>query len=81
MPPESSDTTGVLFEGDVVEVEAVAVKPGFGSHCRADDRKPQLVWRNIVLFAYLHIAAIYGAFLFLTSAKWQTDLFGKYYIK
>lgn len=76
MPPNFSDATGVLFEGESEGVEHTSTK-GVGNHCTADDRKLQLVWRNVILFAYLHIAALYGAFLFLTAAKWQTDVFGE----
>ncbi|RWS05522.1 stearoyl-CoA desaturase 5-like protein [Dinothrombium tinctorium] len=35
----------------------------------------KIVWRNVALFAYLHLAALYGLYLFFTSAKWKTDLF------
>lgn len=34
--------------------------------------KIDLVWRNILLFAYLHVAAIYGMYLMATSASWYT---------
>uniref|UniRef100_A0A2I9LPP9 Stearoyl-CoA desaturase 5 n=1 Tax=Centruroides hentzi TaxID=88313 RepID=A0A2I9LPP9_9SCOR len=35
----------------------------------------QIVWRNVILFAFLHIGALYGFTLIFTSAKWQTILF------
>ncbi|KAF8765154.1 stearoyl-CoA desaturase 5-like [Argiope bruennichi] len=35
----------------------------------------QVVWRNVILFAYLHIASLYGVYLMFTSAKWQTNVF------
>lgn len=75
MPPNPEET-GILFENESVDVEHSSYN-GIGTHFRADDRKPQLVWRNIILFSYLHLAGLYGAFLFLTSASWATDLFGK----
>jgi len=34
----------------------------------------QIVWRNVVLFAYLHLAAFYAVYPIFTSAKWQTNL-------
>lgn len=79
MPPYSNGSvtiaTGVLFEHDSEPLVTEDIKKA------ATDKKPrELVWRNIILFSYLHLAALYGAFLFLTSAKWQTDLFGKLYI-
>ncbi|GIX73960.1 stearoyl-CoA desaturase 5 [Caerostris extrusa] len=35
----------------------------------------QVVWRNVILFAYLHLASIYGVYLMFTSAMWQTNVF------
>ncbi|GIX90497.1 stearoyl-CoA desaturase 5 [Caerostris darwini] len=44
-----------------------------------DDSKSKhvvkIVWRNVVLFAYLHLAAIYGVYLMFTSSMWQTNVF------
>lgn len=38
----------------------------------------QIVWRNVALFAYLHIAALYGAYLMLVSSKIATSIWGKF---
>lgn len=35
----------------------------------------QIVWRNVIIFALLHIGAIYGFYLCLTQAKWTTVAF------
>lgn len=35
----------------------------------------EIVWRNVILFVYLHISAVYGFYLFLFAAKWQTMFF------
>lgn len=36
-----------------------------------------LVWRNIILFTYLHSAALYGGYLWLSGeVMWQTFLWG-----
>lgn len=35
-----------------------------------------IVWRNVLLFAYLHLAALYGVLLMFTSAKIATTIFG-----
>jgi len=35
-----------------------------------------IVWRNVILFTYLHLAALYGVLLIFTSAKIVTTLFG-----
>lgn len=32
----------------------------------------QIVWRNVLIFIYLHAAALYGFFLCFTAAKWAT---------
>lgn len=42
--------------------------------------KPErvIVWRNVILFLYLHAAALYGVYLVFTSAKILTSLFGNY---
>ncbi|XP_015794510.1 stearoyl-CoA desaturase 5 [Tetranychus urticae] len=37
--------------------------------------KVQIVWRNVVLFIALHIAALYGLKLIFTAAAWQTTFF------
>jgi stearoyl-CoA desaturase (delta-9 desaturase) len=37
-----------------------------------------IVWRNVILFAYLHLAALYGALLIFTSAKIATTIFGMF---
>lgn len=80
MPPYSnSDVSGVLFENDAQTPELA-----LGTDSKKTDvpekREVKLVWRNIILFTYLHLAALYGAYLFLTSAKWKTDVFGKFFI-
>lgn len=64
--------SGVLNENDEVVDEVVkqsSVTPHTGR------RKVKLVWRNIILFAYLHAAAVYGFWLMLTSAQWKTGIF------
>lgn len=32
----------------------------------------QIVWRNVLIFIYLHAAALYGFYLCFTAAKWAT---------
>lgn len=38
--------------------------------------KMEFVWRNIILFALLHIGSVYGLYLMLFKASWATLLFG-----
>ena len=77
MPPNAtSDVTGVLNEADAetidggLHIDNVKLK-------KAEERRLKLVWRNIIAFAYLHLAALYGIWLIFTSAKWQTIVFSK----
>jgi stearoyl-CoA desaturase (delta-9 desaturase) len=74
MAPNISFPTGVLHETDdeisAIDTPAEVTKP--------DDRKLKLVWRNIILFAYLHLAALYGLWLMFTSAKLATSAYGKF---
>jgi len=37
-----------------------------------------IVWRNVMLFGYLHLAALYGVLLMFTSAKIATTIFGMF---
>lgn len=65
--------SGVLDENDVETVDGGLEKPQEGF---AGKRSIQLVWLNISLFATLHVAAVYGLWLLLTSAQWTTIIFG-----
>jgi len=67
--------TGVLFEDDTME--DVKVK-GSEPEEPAKPFKAAIVWRNVIIFAYLHAAAIYGAYLIFTSAKLLTTIYGEY---
>lgn len=71
-------TTGVLFEQDAETIDGGLVKD-IEKLKKAEKRKLKLVWRNIIAFGYLHLAALYGAYLIFTSAKWQTIAFGKFF--
>lgn len=73
MPPQGQNSC-VLYETDAAAEDKTPtiVAPS------AQKRELQIVWRNVAIFAYLHTAAVYGAYLFLTQAKWATCAFGKY---
>ncbi|GMT22543.1 hypothetical protein PFISCL1PPCAC_13840, partial [Pristionchus fissidentatus] len=34
----------------------------------------KIVWRNVVVFTFLHLAALLGMYQFMFEAKWQTCL-------
>lgn len=78
MPPNATSVaTGVLNEEDAetidggLMVDVVQLK-------KAEPRKLRIVWRNVILFGYLHAAALYGLWLAITSAMWPTIAFGKF---
>ncbi|XP_011151497.2 acyl-CoA Delta(11) desaturase [Harpegnathos saltator] len=59
--------TEVFFEEETVaELQPIEKKPKYVS---------RIVWRNVVIFSYLHIASLYGIYLAFTSAKWATVIF------
>lgn len=70
-----ADASGVLNEHDAETIDGGLVKRQEGY---AGRRKIKLVWRNILLFAYLHLAAVYGLWLMLTSAQWKTGIFAMF---
>lgn len=73
MPPN----TVVVPTGILHETDNEMVKDGYEPvHLEPENRKPQLVWRNIILFGYLHLAALYGVYLMFTSARIYTSLWG-----
>lgn len=72
---QSDTTTGVLYECDAETTDGGLVK-NIEKFKGAEKRKLKLVWRNIIAFTYLHIAALYGAWLMLSSAKWPTIVTG-----
>ncbi|XP_074034086.1 acyl-CoA Delta-9 desaturase isoform X3 [Leptinotarsa decemlineata] len=71
-PNTSNIPTGVLHEHDD-EVSANFIPPEV---VKPSERKLILVWRNIILFAYLHAVAVYGLYLMFTSAKLVTSIYG-----
>lgn len=78
MAPKAADVNGILFESDAATPDmALDTVPVM----QADKQPRKYVWRNIILFAYLHMAALYGGYLFLLKAKWLTCIFGKFIIQ
>jgi stearoyl-CoA desaturase (Delta-9 desaturase) len=75
-PNATSEVTGVLNENDAETIDGGLVKD-ITVFKKAEKRTLSLVWRNIIAFAYLHLAAIYGIWLILASARIYTTMFGK----
>ncbi|KAH8347422.1 hypothetical protein KR059_010578, partial [Drosophila kikkawai] len=69
MTATTVNATGVLFEAD-----AEALDQDVSQKKYTDGRKLQLVWRNIVLFALVHLFSLYGVWLLFTEATWTTFL-------
>lgn len=44
---------------------------------KQEEYRLQIVWRNVVIMAYLHIAAVYGLYLAFTAANFKTVVAGK----
>lgn len=79
MPPNATsvvECTGVLNECDAETVDG-GLDKNVVELKHANERKITLVWRNILIFGYVHLAAVYGAYLMLTSARIYTGIFGK----
>lgn len=69
-PNITNSPTGVLFEGETLEeIQSLSESK--------KKIKRQIVWRNVIIFMYLHLGAIYGLYLVFTSAKIVTTLFGE----
>lgn len=79
MPPNATsavECTGVLDECDAETVDG-ALDKNIVELKHAHARELKLVWRNIILFAVVHLSAVYGLWLAFTSARLYTSLFGK----
>lgn len=76
MPPNAtrSECTGVLNEHDAETIDGGLTKD-IAPLMEVKERQFTLVWRNIILFAYVHIAAVYGLWLMITAAKLYTTAF------
>lgn len=84
MPPNATSNvpiTGVLNENDAETNDgglAFKENPETVNIPQTQEKfKTVLVWRNIILFFYLHVAGFYGLYLMLTSAKLYTAAFGR----
>jgi stearoyl-CoA desaturase (delta-9 desaturase) len=78
-PNITSSPTGVPFEDDTVKTVAVPSAEPKNDAEPPPKYRVQIVWRNVILFAYLHLAAVYGAYLMASSAKIITSIWGVYY--
>lgn len=76
MAPNNNQFTGVLNENDAQTTDGgLLVDVTELKH--AEKRQIILNWRNISLFALVHLQAVYGLWLIFTSARLYTFVFGK----
>ena len=72
MPPFIKNENNNNFD-DVPDLEPITeIKKS-----EKDNYKLQIVWRNVILMAALHGAAILGVYLMFTKAMWQTNVAGR----
>ncbi|XP_063380432.1 acyl-CoA Delta-9 desaturase-like [Cydia fagiglandana] len=74
MAPQETDANGVLFEHDVETKDAALAKTPVQ---QAGDEKweTHYVWHIIIFVPLVYISGVYGGYLFLVSATWQTKIF------
>ncbi|GFS45165.1 acyl-CoA desaturase [Trichonephila inaurata madagascariensis] len=81
-PTKESSMDSILHsvpdECDKVEEKEVILPEKTTTESPKDEHNMQIVWRNVILFAYLHLASLYGVYLMFTSAMWQTNLFAAF---
>lgn len=73
MAPNIRNTpTGVLFEGETLEPQVIEEPKEKPKYVR------RIVWKNVAIFLFLHLGALYGVYLSFTSAKLATVVFGEW---
>jgi hypothetical protein len=75
-PNVTTSPTEVPCTSDTPLLSSNELKNGATKPCLKYRRK--IVWPNVVMHAYLNLAALYGAYLMLTSAKVLTGIWGRY---
>ncbi|XP_073818147.1 acyl-CoA Delta-9 desaturase-like isoform X1 [Musca autumnalis] len=67
--------TGVLSEQEAETIDGGLAK-NIEKYKKAEERKLEIVWINVIGFVYVYAASFYGIYLMCTSAKWQTNILG-----
>lgn len=75
--PSIVECTGVLDEADAETIDG-GLNKNIVELKHANDWKYKLVWENIIGISLLHLGAIYGVYLTITSAKIYTVVFGEH---
>ncbi|XP_066994123.1 acyl-CoA Delta-9 desaturase [Anabrus simplex] len=71
MAPNITSTPTGIIEPPVEQIQPVDIK---AQETKPKEYKREIVWRNVILFVYLHVAALYGVYLMFTSAKLLTTI-------
>ncbi|XP_063635634.1 acyl-CoA Delta-9 desaturase-like [Cydia splendana] len=74
MAPQETDANGVLFEHDA-ETEDVALAKMPVQQAGDEKWDTHYEWHIIFLLPVVYIGGLYGGYLFLVSATWQTKIF------
>ena len=65
-------------QDDLVPTEAIIKDNRSLAEEKKYEYKREIVWRNVVLMAALHLASLWAVYLMATRAKWQTNVFSKF---
>ena len=83
MSPRSDKVDSIAAGVDCVQSNDEAVRsrilikePHQQESIRQKQPPLQIVWRNVALMLYLHVAALYGCYLAFTTAKAATNIWG-----
>lgn len=68
--------TGVLNENDAETIDG-GLLTDVTTLKKAESRELKLNYRNITLFTIVHLSALYGLWLMISSARLYTSIFGK----
>lgn len=75
--PSSAEWTDKLNDGNAQTTDA-GLKNIVAELKRLTDGKYKIAWDHVIIVGFLHLGALYGLYLMLTSAKILTPIFGKY---
>jgi hypothetical protein len=81
---KSTSTTAVIFGENKLNENPTTKNLTFSqSICDYSQEKAKLpveiVWRNVLIYSYLHVASFYGVYLFVCGqVRWITVIWSKY---
>jgi hypothetical protein len=78
MAPRNFDPISIQpTESDIITGQHQSTEDSTHEIITVKEYKPKIVWKNVLIFTYLHIAALYGLYL-CQFAKYQTLIFGNF---